>query len=146
MGLKYRKSFKIAPGVKVNLSRKSAGVSIGGKYGGMSFNTKRGATARVSAPGTGLSYSTKIGGSSKKTVQHKKADNTNTATPVPCSTPKNKWVSLFLCVFLGYLGIHKFYEGNNGMGIVYLFTLGLFGIGWIIDIFTIAFKPNPYYA
>lgn len=56
----------------------------------------------------------------------------------------NKWVSLCLCIFLGPLGAHKFYEGKGGMGILYLFTCGLFGIGWIIDIFSILSKPNPY--
>ena len=59
---------------------------------------------------------------------------------------KNKWVALVLCIFLGYLGAHKFYEGKIGMGILYLITCGLFGIGWIVDIFIIAFKPNPYYV
>lgn len=58
----------------------------------------------------------------------------------------NKWVSLCLCIFLGYFGAHKFYEGKGGMGIVYLFTLGFFGIGVLIDIFSILSKPNPYYA
>lgn len=58
----------------------------------------------------------------------------------------NKWVSLCLCIFLGFVGAHKFYEGKGGMGIVYLFTAGLFGIGWFIDIFAILSKPNPYYA
>ncbi len=58
----------------------------------------------------------------------------------------NKWTSFFLCLFLGFLGAHKFYEGKVGMGILYLCTLGLFGIGWIIDIFRILSKPNPYYA
>ena len=64
MGLRFRKSIKIAPGVKLNLGKKSTGISIGGKYGGVSLNSKTGARARVSAPGTGMSYSTKIGGSS----------------------------------------------------------------------------------
>lgn len=59
---------------------------------------------------------------------------------------KNKWVAFFLCLFLGYLGAHKFYEGKAGMGILYLCTLGLFGIGWIVDIFIILSKPNPYYV
>lgn len=58
----------------------------------------------------------------------------------------NKWVALCLCIFLGILGAHKFYEGKGGMGIVYIFTAGLFGIGWFIDIFSILSKPNPYYA
>lgn len=59
---------------------------------------------------------------------------------------KNKWVSLILCIFLGWIGAHKFYEGKVGMGILYLFTFGLFGIGWIVDIISIIFKPNPYYV
>ena len=58
----------------------------------------------------------------------------------------NKWVSFCLCFFLGFLGAHKFYEGKAGMGILYLFTCGLFGIGLIIDFFVLLFKPNPYFV
>lgn len=58
---------------------------------------------------------------------------------------KNKWVSFFLCLFFGYLGIHKFYEGRILLGIVYLCTVGLFGIGIIFDLISLFFKPNPYY-
>ncbi len=47
---------------------------------------------------------------------------------------KEKTIDFVLCLFLGYLGIHKFYEKKTGLGILYLFTLGIFGIGWIIDI------------
>lgn len=60
--------------------------------------------------------------------------------------PKNKWVALFLCVFFGYLGFHKFYEGRTGMGILYLLTFGLCGIGWFLDILALLLKPNPYYV
>ena len=60
--------------------------------------------------------------------------------------PKNKWVSLLLCLFLGYFGVHKFYEGKIGMGILYLFTGGLFGIGAIIDFIVLLFKPKPYFV
>lgn len=59
-------------------------------------------------------------------------------------TWKNKWITLVLCVFLGFFGIHKFYEEKIFAGIIYLFTFGLFGIGWIVDIIRLAFKPNPY--
>ncbi len=58
----------------------------------------------------------------------------------------NKWVAFLLCWFLGFLGAHKFYEGRIGMGIVYIFTCGLFGIGAFIDFWAILFKPNPYYV
>jgi len=40
-------------------------------------------------------------------------------------------------IFLGYLGAHRFYEGKVILGIIYLFTFGLFGIGWFIDIIRI---------
>lgn len=58
---------------------------------------------------------------------------------------KNKWVSFFLCLFLGFVGAHKFYEGRILLGIVYLFTAGLFGIGILFDLIVLLFKPNPYY-
>ena len=60
--------------------------------------------------------------------------------------PKDKWLALLLCIFLGIFGGHKFYEGKAGMGVLYLITLGLFGIGWIVDVITIAMRPNPYYV
>lgn len=59
---------------------------------------------------------------------------------------RNKWVAFFLCLFLGYVGAHKFYEGKVGMGILYIFTVGLFGIGWLVDLIVILCKPNPYYV
>lgn len=71
--------------------------------------------------------------------------NTNINSPVVALRPKNKWVAFLLCLFLGMFGGHKFYEGKIGMGIVYLFTGGLFGIGWLIDCIALLFKPNPYY-
>ena len=59
--------------------------------------------------------------------------------------PKSKWVAFFLCLFFGVLGIHKFYEGRVLLGIVYLLTLGLCGVGVFIDLVILLFKPTPYY-
>ena len=58
---------------------------------------------------------------------------------------KSKWVSFFLCLFLGPLGIHKFYEGRVLLGVLYLLTAGLCGVGVVIDLIVLLFKPNPYY-
>ncbi len=58
----------------------------------------------------------------------------------------SKWTAFLLCFFLGGLGVHKFYEGKTGMGILYLFTGGLLGIGWFIDTISILFKSDPYYV
>lgn len=60
--------------------------------------------------------------------------------------PKNKWVAFCLCLFLGFFGAHKFYEGKTGMGILYLCTFGLCCFGWMIDTIVLLFKPNPYYV
>ncbi len=59
---------------------------------------------------------------------------------------KNKWVAFCLCLCLGYFGAHKFYEGRIGMGILYLCTGGLFGIGWVVDCIRLLLKPSPYYV
>lgn len=59
--------------------------------------------------------------------------------------PKNKWISFLLCLFLGFLGVHKFYEGRILLGILYICTAGLFGVGVIIDLIILFFKPNPYF-
>ena len=52
---------------------------------------------------------------------------------------KSRLVSLLLCLFLGYLGIHRFYAGKIGTGILYLFTMGFFGFGVFIDLILILF-------
>ncbi len=72
-------------------------------------------------------------------------NNTNIAGALGIRT-RNKWVSFFLCLFLGFFGAHKFYEGRPGMGILYLLTGGIFGIGWFIDLISLLCKPNPYYV
>jgi hypothetical protein len=51
-----------------------------------------------------------------------------------------KLIAFLLCLFLGYFGIHKFYQKKNGLGVLYLFTFGIFGIGWIVDIIVLGSK------
>ncbi|ONI37929.1 NINE protein [Candidatus Epulonipiscium fishelsonii] len=58
---------------------------------------------------------------------------------------RNKIVALVLCIFTGFFGGHRFYVGKLGTGIIYLFTMGLFGFGWIMDLLLIitgTFKDN----
>ena len=58
----------------------------------------------------------------------------NTAPPV---SPKSRLVATLLCLFLGGIGIHRFYAGKVGTGVLYIFTAGLCGIGALVDLIMI---------
>jgi TM2 domain-containing membrane protein YozV len=46
-------------------------------------------------------------------------------------------VAWILQTFLGFFGIHRFYMGKIGTGLLWLFTAGLLGIGYVYDFFTL---------
>jgi TM2 domain-containing membrane protein YozV len=54
------------------------------------------------------------------------------------SEPKNFMVALLLSIFVGTLGVDRFYMGYTGLGIVKLLTLGGCGVWWLIDLILIA--------
>jgi TM2 domain-containing membrane protein YozV len=58
----------------------------------------------------------------------------------------------YILWLFGFTGAHRFYYGKPVSGTVYFFTLGLLGIGWLIDLFLIPgmdrqadlrFQPGP---
>ncbi|MFL5654617.1 MAG: TM2 domain-containing protein [Ktedonobacteraceae bacterium] len=53
------------------------------------------------------------------------------------SQPKDWLTTLLLCIFLGYLGIHRFYTGHTVIGVIQLLTGGGCGIWWLIDLIMI---------
>lgn len=54
------------------------------------------------------------------------------APEVPVET--KDWLTTFLlCFFCGGLGVHRYYVGKIGTGILYTLTAGLFGIGYLVD-------------
>lgn len=126
MGLRFRRSIKIAPGVRVNLNKKSASVTFGPKGLKHTVSTTGKSHTTVGVPGTGLSYTTSGGRSASVPAAQRP------------TSPKSKAVVLPLCIFLGVLGVHRYYVGKIGTGVIWTLTAGFFGIGWIVDIFTVA--------
>ena len=59
-------------------------------------------------------------------------------TTDPVRSEKTFVATLLLCVLLGFLGIHRFYVGKTGTGILMLLTFGGFGIWSFIDLIVIA--------
>ena len=54
------------------------------------------------------------------------------------TSDKNKKKALIFCAAGGWIGLHQYYVGNIGRGLLYSCTIGLFGIGWIMDLVKIA--------
>ncbi len=50
----------------------------------------------------------------------------------------NRLAALLLCLILGFLGIHRFYVGKVGTGLLWFLTLGFLGVGQIFDLILIA--------
>ena len=59
---------------------------------------------------------------------------------------KDKTTAYLLWFFLGVFGAHQFYLGKTGKGILYIFTFGIFGIGVLIDLFTLGSQVDTYNA
>ena len=75
MAWRFRKSKKIAPGVRLNATKNGLGVTIGGKAGRVSVSPKGRVTVGASVPGTGISYSKQIASGKKKNGVSPKKQN-----------------------------------------------------------------------
>nr|DAP79765.1 MAG TPA: Protein of unknown function (DUF4236) [Caudoviricetes sp.] len=88
MGFRYRKSVKIAPGVRMNFSKSGASVSVGGKGGHVTVNSKGETRVGASIPGTGVSYTEKVSGPAKSSG--------GSGGQKPPQKPKKDWSGKFL--------------------------------------------------
>jgi TM2 domain-containing membrane protein YozV len=65
------------------------------------------------------------------------------STVDPTSGQKSWVAALLLCFFLGFLGVHRFYVGKVGTGILQIITFGGLGIWVLIDFILIIVGLNP---
>ena len=77
MALRYRKSIKIASGVKLNVTKRGVGMTVGGKGMHYSVHSSGRRTTSIGIPGTGMSYVSTHGGNRRRVPQ------SNTAVSVP---------------------------------------------------------------
>nr|DAM37286.1 MAG TPA: TM2 domain [Caudoviricetes sp.] len=140
MGLRFRKSKQIMPGVRLNFSGKSASVSVGPKGLKKTFSTSGRTTTTAGIPGSGISYSSRSGGSGTMGAGRASGAGESLAfrpSSQRPTSPKSKAVALLLCIFFGVIGAHRYYVGKIGTGVLWTFTAGMFGVGWVVDIVTI---------
>lgn len=57
---------------------------------------------------------------------------------------KNKTIRILVTVLGGWFGLHKYLNHQIGLGILYTLTFGLFGIGWLIDIYRACISPSNF--
>ncbi|MFC3704471.1 DUF4236 domain-containing protein [Devosia honganensis] len=99
MGFRFRKSFKIAPGVRVNLNAKSTSVRIGSKGLGYTISSTGRKRVTASIPGTGISYT--------ETIPAKRMAPEVRAAPQesPSKAKKNNFLPVFLVLLAAVIGI-----------------------------------------
>lgn len=116
MGFRFRKSVKIAPGVRLNVGKKSVGISAGVKGARVSVNSNGRKTTTVGLPGTGLSYSKseKIGGR-KTTTRSASSNNVQPIRPdLPPAQPLGEKKKKGCCGYAVYAFIALLIIGALG--------------------------------
>ena len=129
--------------VKVQPNIQESQTTVG--VGGASFRTdknsvlKKGVGGVMDLPFQRGEYIDKVTDTMKKILNGEPVEDYVAPKPAeaegqPSDRSDKDWLTtLLLFLFLGGIGVHRFYVGKTGTGILYIFTFGLFGIGVIID-------------
>ena len=91
----------------------------------------REAASRAASP---ININITVNGDGNSIGSHNRRDDGAGRARSGRKSDKSLAIAFFLCLFLGYFGAHYFYCRRPGMGAVYLFTFGLCGVGWLVDL------------
>lgn len=119
MPLRVRPSIRLANGVRLYLGK--SGPSVTARAGRFSVSSRGTGSVRL-APGVSWAFGSRSRNSSGR--------GTTAARPVVVLAPAT---GFWLTLLGGWFGLHRFARHQVGLGIFYLLTAGLFGIGWIVD-------------
>jgi hypothetical protein len=86
MGWRFRQSFKVIPGLRLNLSRSGLSATIGGAPFTVNIGP-HGVTGTESLPGTGISYREHLGSSQPATASPALLAGNGSSPALPCSPP-----------------------------------------------------------
>lgn len=145
MGFAFRKSFKLLPGIKLNVTHRGVSASVGG--GGFTANIgRRGIRGTASIPGSGLSYS----GMMLRAGSRERSDNQRSSHKIePMSELSDDEMTMakqfysrhgktrVAAFILLLLGLHYLYFGKIATWVLFVLSLGGFFAWWFIDIFRI---------
>lgn len=92
MGVRFRKSVKLAPGIRASVGKKSASVSFGGRGGRYTISSTGRRTSSVSIPGTGVSY---VSSSTRG-----RGPSAGSPSPVSVSGPSRRASKVYGIIFL----------------------------------------------
>lgn len=132
MSMRFRKTIKLGKGVNLNFNKNSVGISVGSKAGRITVNSKGRKTTTMHTPIKGVSFV------NTQSYSINSRPNSSEAVYVPPKEKKELKTSkgmMIATIFLGWLGVQRYASGQIGLGILYTLTFGLFGIGWIYDIY-----------
>lgn len=148
MGIRFRKSVKIAPGFKINFNKNSVSATIGAKGAHYTVNSKGKRTASIGIPGTGISYVETKGGrkkiSSQKTAapsaaqrypKHNKSNNNNNGKKW---YQKTGWIIAWLIIFFP-IGIFLMWKYSDWKKAIKIAVTTFFGF----SIVAAAMAPTP---
>lgn len=90
VGFRMRKSFKIAPGVRMTVTPRGIGTSVGGRAGRVRVHSSGRAAAVASIPGTGISHTTTLSSGSRGTRSTNSGQLTPAAPPAPAAPTPDK--------------------------------------------------------